>query len=87
MTRAADGRWLIADRRFLENDGPPPPSLLPRYWERWFLWAVAFEPALSGLGLAVKVAAEGTAPRIRPRHQIRPSVPMAGAADGSMRRW
>jgi hypothetical protein len=63
MTRAADGRWLIADRRFLENDGPPPPSLVPWYWERWFLWALAVELALIGLGLVVKMAAEGTRPR------------------------
>jgi hypothetical protein len=65
VTRAADGRWLVAEVRFLDRDGSSPPSLVPWYWERWFLWAVAVELALVGLGLAVKMYAEGTRPRER----------------------
>ena len=85
MTRAADGRWLIADRRFLENDGPPPPSLVPWYWERWFLWAIAVELALIGLGLAAKMAAEGTRPREpRSRGEVWYPSSVTGRSDGSM---
>jgi hypothetical protein len=85
MTRAADGHWQIAAMRFLDRDGSSAPSLVPWYWEHWFLWTIVVELGLIAFFLAVTMAAEGTRPRERrSRGSAWSPSSMTGTSDGSL---